>query len=501
MRLGVDFGTTRTTVALVDRGNYPLVAFSDQDGDSYEFIPSFAAIEGRGVVYGFDALRLANEGAPHVRSFKRLLASPDVTAETPVKLGEKEIPVLDLVTGFLFHVAASIRKATDSPKEILEVVVGIPAHAHSAQRFVTLEAFRRAGFNVIAMVNEPSAAGFEYTHRYSNLINSRRSKALVYDLGGGTFDASLVVADGTRHEVLASRGDNDLGGDDFDEVLVKIALEIGDFDRDSFDDAEFGHLLLAARNVKEALRPQSRNAVLDIRGTSVTVPVAKFYEACAPLIEVTFETMEPLLIADEDGNYRPADDVSGIYVVGGGSELPAIMRGLKERFGRRIRRSPYTAGSQAIGLAIAADPDSGFTLVDQLSRSIGVFREWDGGAKVSFDVLVGPETVITKDGATVTRTYRAAHNLGWYRFAESSSIEDDGAPRGDVVPLGDILFPFDPALREKGVDLEAVEVKRVENGPLVEELYSIDPNGIVEVTITDVESGYSVKKSLGDKRS
>lgn len=176
------------------------------------------------------------------------------------------------------------------------------------------------------------------------------------------------------------------------------------------------------------------------------------------------------------------------------------MRGLKERFGRRIRRSPYTAGSQAIGLSIAADPESGFTLVDQLSRSIGVFREWDGGAKVSFDVLVGPDTVITEDGATVTRTYRAAHNLGWYRLAESSSVEDDGEPRGDVVPLGDILFPFDPALREKGVDLEAVEVKRVENGPLIEELYSIDPNGIVEVTITDVDSGYSVKKSLGDKR-
>lgn len=85
----MDFGTTRTTVALVDRGNYPLIAFPDQDGDSYEFIPSFAAVEGRGVVYGFDALRLANEGAPHVRSFKRLLASPDVTAETPVKLGER----------------------------------------------------------------------------------------------------------------------------------------------------------------------------------------------------------------------------------------------------------------------------------------------------------------------------------------------------------------------------------------------------------------------------
>ena len=500
MRLGVDFGTTRTTVALVDRGNYPLVAFPDQEGDSYEFIPSFAAVEGRGVVYGFEALRLANAGAPHVRSFKRLLASPDVNAETPVTIGDRQIPILDLVTGFLFHVAASIRKATESPKEILEVVIGIPAHAHSAQRFLTLEAFRRAGFNVIAMVNEPSAAGFEYTHRHAKLLNTRRSKVLVYDLGGGTFDASLVSADGTSHEVLMSRGDNNLGGDDFDEILADRALDAAEVSRDDLSDTQWGQLMLSARHAKEALYPQSRHVSIDVLGKSISFPVKTFYDAVAPLVEATFDTMEPLLVLDDDGNYRPGEDVSGIYVVGGGSELPAITRGLKERFGRRIRRSPYTAGSQAIGLAIASDPTASYTLVDQLSRWFGVFREWDGGSKVTFDVLVGPEAVISEGGNEISRTYRAAHNVGWYRFAECTSIEGDGEPRGDVFPLGDVLFPFDPSLRSKDVDLTNVEVARVEDGPLVEEKYFIDPNGIVEVTITDLDSGYSVTKSLGDNR-
>ncbi|MGO1594621.1 MAG: Hsp70 family protein, partial [Ancrocorticia sp.] len=442
MRLGIDFGTTRTTVALVDRGNYPLVAFPDHEGDSYEFIPSMAALAERGVVYGFDAQRLALEGAPHVRSFKRILSSANVTAQTPVSLGEREIPILDLVTGFLFHVAASIRTATDAPKEALEVVVGIPAHAHSAQRFLTLEAFRRAGFDVISMINEPSAAGFEYTHRHAKLVNDRRSKVLVYDLGGGTFDASVVVAEGTNHEVLASRGNNSLGGDDFDDVLAQCAIKAADV---TPNDAEYAKLLLDARRAKEALYPQSRHITLDVCGTTVTIPASDYYSECAALMEQTFVAMEPLLSQDEHGDFRPGDDVSGIYVVGGGSELPAVMRGLKDRFGRRIRRSPYTAGSQAIGLAIAADPDANYSVVEQLSRYFGVFREWDGGKKVTFDTIIGPDATV---GTQISRTYRAAHNVGWYRFAECTDLDPDGEPRGEIVPLGEILFAFDPALRD-----------------------------------------------------
>ncbi|WP_273486729.1 Hsp70 family protein [Ancrocorticia populi] len=491
MRLGIDFGTTRTTVALVDRGNYPLIAFPDHEGDSYEFIPSIAALADRGVVYGFDAQRLATGGAPHVRSFKRLLASPNVTAQTPVRLGDRDIPILDLVTGFLFHVAASVRSSTDSHKDALEVVVGIPAHAHSAQRFLTLEAFRRAGFTVISMINEPSAAGFEYTHRHSKLVNERRSKVLVYDLGGGTFDASVVVAEGKNHEVLASRGNNTLGGDDFDDVLAHLALSKAGVEAD-----DYAKLLLDARDAKEALYPQSRHITLEVNGDTITLPTKEYYEACDDLMEETFRTMEPLLVQDDEGHFRPGDDLSGIYVVGGGSELPCVTRGLKEHFGRRIRRSPYTAGSQAIGLAIAADPEANYSLVEQLSRYFGVFREWDGGRRVTFDPIIEPNASV---GTKVSRSYRAAHNLGWYRFAECADLDAEGEPRGEIAPLGELLFPFDPALRSQDIDLENVAVRR-EEGPLIEEAYTISPNGIISVKISDLESGYSVERSLGSTR-
>src|SRR5207302_1038877 len=108
--------------------------------------------------------------------------------------------------------------------EELKIVLGVPAHANSNQRFLTVESFRNAGFEVLGVLNEPSAASIEFGHR------QRQSKAgpetiLVYDLGGGTFDASLVTLDENVHHVVASEGISTTGGDDFDQILAELALE------------------------------------------------------------------------------------------------------------------------------------------------------------------------------------------------------------------------------------------------------------------------------------
>lgn len=505
MRLGVDFGTTRTTVAQVDRGNYPVVAFDDDNGDVQEYIPSVAALDGDRLVYGFRALHLALEGAPHLRSFKRLLADPEVTPATTVRLGNRDIGVLRMITGFLAHVAQSVRTGSSvsevPAQEPLEAVIGIPAHAYSAQRFLTLEAFRDADFEVLAMVNEPSAAGFEYTHRHGATINTRRRRVLVYDLGGGTFDVSLVSVDGTSHEVLGSRGNNLLGGDDFDEVLARLAAEQARTSPADLGEVAWQSLVDSARSAKESLNPRSHWLTLEVAGEPVTVDVAHYYEAVEPLIASTVTTMEPLTQRLDDGTHGLAADVAGLYVVGGGSELPAITRQLRLRFGRRVHRSPHSAASTAIGLAIAADPDAGYTLRDQLSRGVGVFRERESGAVVSFDTLLSPELrVSTSQAVSVSRTYRAAHNIGWFRFVEYTTTDDEGVPRGDVLPYGEIAFPFDPLLQGLGssVPLADVEVRRTEDGPMVRERYTVDPHGIVEVSITDLGTGYSLTRSLGE---
>src|SRR4029077_18638006 len=158
--------------------------------------------------------------------------------------------------------------------------------------------------------------------------------------------------------------------------------------------------------------------------------------------------MRPLL--GTLGEDTELEEVAGIYTVGGGSGLPLVARVLRERFGRRVHRSPFPAAACAIGLAIAADHDSGVAVHDRLSRTFGVFREKDEGRALSFDPLLLPNVPL--GGAPLVRRYRAAHNVGHFRFVECASLRD-GEPDGDIVPFADVRFAFDERLR--GRDLSA----------------------------------------------
>ncbi|GAA1883949.1 Hsp70 family protein [Lapillicoccus jejuensis] len=513
MDLGLDFGTTRTVVAQADRGNYPVLSFPDEHEDAHDHVPTVVADDGGGLVFGFDALAAARRGAPLLRSVKRSLADPGVTAESTVWVGERELPLLDVLTGFFAHLREAVDGALDrsSGDDAPRTVVGVPARAHSAQRFLTLEAVRRGGFDVVGMVNEPSAGSLEFAHRQSRSVTSRRDHVLVYDLGGGTFDASLLRLDGTRHEVVESYGVERLGGDDFDALLARLALERAGTTRAALGTAGWADLLDEARRAKEGLTPQTRRVGLEVAdgdgGTRlVTVDVADFYDAATPLVERSADAMAPLvalLPAATDGEELPG--VAGVYVVGGATSLPLVPRVLRARFGRRVHRSPLPSASTAIGLAIAADPDRPFSLRDRLSRGFGVFREREAGGQVSFDPildrgLLTPDPVAPGDASerlTVTRRYRAAHSVGWFRFVEYAGLDAAGQPRGDLAPAGEVLFPFDPALQGEGVALRDAPVVRREHGPLVEERYTVDPAGVVSVEVVDLDTGYRTVQEVG----
>ncbi len=506
MALGVDLGTTRTIVAFGDRGNYPVVAFTDGHGDAHEFFPSVIALDAQGRLhYGFEALAAAESGATLVRSFKRALSDPATNAATTIRVGDAQLSLLEVLTGFCVALREALRSTSNAPAAAVrdrpQVVVSVPAHAHGAQRFLTLEAFRRAGFEVVSMINEPSAAGFEFTHRQAKAVTSRRNLVLVYDLGGGTFDASVVQVDGTRHEVLASLGINRLGGDDLDELLAELVMRVAEVPVNSLSDREVSALLDECRDAKERLSPQTKRMGIDVAGQLVTVPVEDFYAAATPLIASTVEVMSPLVGAlGEEG--ADLGTVAGIYLVGGSSGLPLVPRLLRERYGRRVHRSPYPAASTAIGLAIAGDSEAGYSLTDRLSRGFGVFRERDGGQAIGFDRIFTPDLVVTPgQRVTQTRRYAAAHNVGWFRFVEysSSSFADDQVePRGDISPFAEVLFPFDPQLQGRGPgELGGIPVQRREPGPLVEESYTVDEHGIVEVCLRDLDTGHELRCSLG----
>ena len=127
-----------------------------------------------------------------------------------------------------------------------------------------------------------------------------------------------------------------------------------------------------------------------------------------------------------------------------------------------------------------------------------MFREREAGSFISFDTLLEPNTELAPgEKLTIKRRYRAAHNIGYFRFVEYSSFDEAGVPRGDLQPYGEVIVPFDRALRRDDIDLTTIPVVRTDDGPLIEESYIVDENGLVTVEITDVEASYTVSRPLG----
>lgn len=493
MRLGIDFGTTRTVVAVSDRGNFPVIGFETPSGDVQPHFPSVVASDGEQLVYGHEALaRLDEPGWTGVRSFKRLLARADAASKPTVFIGDFEVALDRVLTGFLTALRQAFLESSTNPvvpqqDEALEVFIAVPARASSAQRFLTLDAFRAAGFDVLGLMNEPSAAGVEYAHRYGKSLTSTRQRVLVYDLGGGTFDISLVDMDSAQHTVLDNAGVNDLGGDDFDRVLLDLVLA-------QAPGAEASTALFErCRLAKEGINPNSRRVTVDVDDElTVSISTDDFYQAATPLIARSIETIGEILPALDDGGFDTSG-LAGVYVVGGGSDLPIVARQLREVFpARRVKRSAYSSGATAVGLAIAAS-ETGPAIAERFSRTFGVFRELDHGRDVSFDAILTRDTPLNPDGGEWTRRYRPAHNIGHFRFAECDRI-DAGVPRGELTPFAELLFPFDPSLRE--LELDGVAIERAVGMPLVEERYRVDDAGIVSVRITDLESGWSREQTL-----
>ncbi len=470
-------------VAAVDRGNYPILPFEHPDGAAVGFFPSLVAVKGTERLYGWQAWACQQIPAwTMVRSLKRLLS--DAGPNTIVELGDQEVPLIMV----LREMAAALRALL--PRETLEVMLGVPANANSNQRFLTVDAFRSAGCDVIGLLNEPSAASIEYAHQTK--ING---SILVYDLGGGTFDASLVEVSDKSHRVLATEGIETLGGDDFDEILVDMALS--EEERDSLTQAEHFRLMEECRVKKEALNPNSRKIALDLDSVregwdTVTVPVADYYERCRPLLEETLQVVDDLLRAEA------VTGIDALYVTGGGSELPIVSRVLRERFGKRARRSLHARSATAIGLAIQADQQAGYVLSEKFTRYFGVWREGDSGRRVTFDPLFPKGTPLPgPDEAPydIRRRYHPVHNVGYFRYLECSQLTDDGEPAGDVTVWDEIRFPFDPALSDaNGVEVAHSDAARSQQ---IEEKYSSDASGTVTVTITNMSAGYQRQYQLG----
>jgi actin-like ATPase involved in cell morphogenesis len=393
-----------------------------------------------------------------------------------------------------------MESSLDSHEEF-EVMLGVPANANSNQRFLTEEAAQAAGFTVLGLLNEPSAAAIEFAHRNSAERKSRIGSGLVvYDLGGGTFDVSLVTLGETEHTVEASDGIANLGGDDFDNILATLVLDsleesLGESVK--LKPAEHYRLLEECREKKESLNPNTRKITLDMERVragweQVTVSVDDYYERCRPLIEQTRAVVDHLLATHSD---RTLDT---LYVTGGAAELPPVARILRESFGRKVRRSAYMRSASAIGLAIRAAALAGEApdqVQDQFNRNFGLWREADHGGTIFFDLIFPRGVRLPKPGQPpllVERIYSPAHNIGHFRYLESSQLDQHLQPIGEISNWDQILFPFDPQLQQH-LDLSSVPVELLAHpGELrIREEYTCDSTGSLRVTIHAEPGGFA----------
>jgi molecular chaperone DnaK (HSP70) len=502
IRLGIDFGTTRTVVVAEQNGNYPICTFTWK-GELKEYIPSLVAIKDGNLYFGWEAAEhLDDPGVRALRSIKRLTGR--LSPEDPVNLGPGcSISMIDLMTSFLSHVKRMILDHGNLPideKSKLAVMAATPANANSNQRYITLEAFKRSGFPLLGAMNEPSAGAVEFLHRHLRNLGPRSPKKylVVYDLGGGTFDTSVVGIAEQDHAVLSHEGIAELGGDDFDEIILELVLEAIRVSRRDLSSTDQVRLLEECRERKEGLSANTKKMVVDpgavLRGTEpVVLETKEIYERSGPLIQKTVETVEHIIRDVSKAGINPDDprSLAAIYLVGGSVSFPPVSRLLKELYASKVKVSPFPHASTAIGLAITADPECRVKITETTSRHFGVWREQERD-KVFDPIFVKDRQIDPNTGnIRIRRTYRPVHNIGLLRYLECTALGKGGEPEGDIGIWRDVYFPYDPQLKDlKDLTKVPVEKRPDLSSQGVSETYEYGPEGIIRVEIQNETSGY-----------
>jgi molecular chaperone DnaK (HSP70) len=481
--VGVDFGATHTIVSLAEDGNHPVLRLPfSYRGEvlAAEYTPSAVAWHKGRLYFGPAAeacfLDRYHQGAVLFASLKRLLL--DWYEGRTVAVEDVEMDVADLVTAFLTEVRRAIFRALDVKAAPVEAVIAVPANASSSQRFVTLDCFKRAGFRVLRILDEPCASGIQFTRERYKRWDRVEADVIVYDLGGGTFDATYLSIRQDHYDPKVSRGISRLGGDDFDEALLTL---VEDARREKFVGRDLVRMRQAARSVKESITPHTRKLHLETPEGLTSVPVNDFYEAVRPLIGQTIDLVESLL-AETQGGGAP----DRIVVVGGGALLPLAPRMLRERFGRRkVHHGLYPFASVAIGAAIkAGDPE--VEVVDRLNNHFGVLRVGDQGEYL--DVIFEKGRPLPAPGqvdAVARPAYDPRFNIGRFQYLECDEVDDRRQPGGQTVFWNQVLFPYDARLDSTlgQAPEDIAPTDDLQDERIVEE-YALDEHGIITARIS-----------------
>lgn len=367
--VGIDLGTTNSEVAVV-RDGQPVV-FED-NGDP--ILPSFVGLSEDGRLLVGQAAKNQWVLAPErtIKSIKRKMGQ-----DVKVQLGDQEYRPQEISAMILK--ALRDRAAAQLGPAVNKAVITVPAYFNDAQRQATREAGELAGLEVMRILNEPTAASLTYDPSQRDL-----HRLLVYDLGGGTFDVSIVQAQEGVVEVLASHGDTQLGGDDFDDLLLNLVCDRFQQEHDVDLRASLVARSRVLRAVEAAKRQLSFHPFARIEEEFLAEKDGQALHLSMELSRDEYETLiQPLLDRTMDCVQRALDDanliassIDKVVLVGGATRTPLITQMLEDRLGQpahqEVNPDLCVAMGAAIQSAIIAGAEVGSVLVDITPHSLGI---------------------------------------------------------------------------------------------------------------------------------